>query len=336
MEKVQNIRLRLLSYVVIAYMLIAFAWWSILLYTKNQDAFLAKTELLYITMIAEGNVAVKKSRLAFYKTPAYLELKKNYTRQEKMIFGEAVVFILSLIAGVWLINRGYNKEIVANAQRRNFLLSITHELKSPIASIRLILETFLKRNLSTEQLQKFSASGLKETERLHTLVTDLLLSAKLETAYQLHLEPLHLSSFLSEMVQALQNKYPNATFNYQMTGDIPVIQADKTGMTSVALNLLENAIKYSPKGQEVITLNLYTQKDKVVFEVMDEGFGIPDKEKKYIFNKFYRVGNEDTRKTKGTGLGLYIVHEIVKAHKGHITVFDNKPQGTIFKITLNK
>lgn len=336
MEKVQNIKLRLLSYLVIAYMLIAFAWWSVLLYTKNQDAFLAKTELLYITMIAEGNMAIKESRLAFYKTPAFLDLKKKYTRQEVMIFGEAVVFIISLIAGIWLINRGYNKEIVANAQRRNFLLSITHELKSPIASIRLILETFLKRNLLPEQIQKFSASGLKETERLHTLVTDLLLSAKLETTYQLHLEALQLQPFFADIIHNLKAKYPKATFHYHAENNIPIIQGDKTGLTSVALNLLENAVKYSPKHKEIITLNLYKKKDKVIFEIKDEGFGIPEKEKKYIFNKFYRVGNEDTRKTKGTGLGLYIVREIVKAHGGKITVSDNTPQGTIFKIELNK
>lgn len=334
MEKVQNIRLRLLSYVVIAYMLIAFAWWSILLYTKNQDAFLAKTELLYATMIAEGSINAKDSRLDFYKAPAFLDLKAKYDRQELMIFGEAVVFILSLIIGVWLINRGYNKEIVANEQRRNFLLSITHELKSPIASIRLILETFLKRKLSPEQLQKFSASGLKETERLHTLVNDLLLSAKLETAYQLHLESLQLESLFADIIHTLQNKYPKVDFNYQIKTAIPSIAGDKAGLTSVALNLLENAVKYSPKEEIVIELNLYQEKESIIFEVIDQGFGIPEKEKKRIFDKFYRVGNEDTRKTKGTGLGLYIVREIVKAHLGNITVFNNRPRGTIFKIEL--
>lgn len=325
-------RLRLLSHVVVAYMLIAFTWWSVLLFTKNQDAFQAKRELMRVGMVAEGLIETEEQ---FIQTPPYLALKKEYQRQEWMIMGEAVVFVITLIIGIWLINRSFGREIEAAEQRRNFLLSITHELKSPIASIRLVLETLLKRQLRPEQVVKFGQSALKETDRLNTLVNDLLLSAKLETAYQLHLTKVDLVELFSEIVGRLREKYPHSSFEMYQEDHIPIIEGDEPGLTSVALNLLENAVKYSPKPAS-ITIRLYCEQSFIIIEVADRGIGINEKDKKRIFEKFYRVGSEDTRKTKGTGLGLYIVHQLVKMHGGTISVKDNDPQGSIFKIKLKK
>lgn len=329
MEK--NVRLRLLSNVVILYMLLAFAWWSFLLFTKNRDAFVAKADRNKMMMIADGFI---KSDEEFLQTDLYKELEDKYKRQEWMIMGEASVFVLSLVIGVWLINQGYNKEIEAAQQRRNFLLSITHELKSPIASIKLVLETFIKRDLQTNQINQLSNNALKETDRLNNLVTDLLLAAKVETAYTPHLESINLSLFLEDIIKDLQNKYPAVTFNFRKPVQDVFTQADKTGLTSVAINLLENAVKYKTDTPKISTVLRKDTIDTICIEFADNGIGIPDKEKSKIFERFYRVGNEDTRKTKGTGLGLYIVNQIVLAHEGSIKVTDNRPQGTIFTISL--
>lgn len=325
-----NIQLRLLSYGVIMYMLMAFAWWSILLFTKNKDAFEAKRDLLKLGMIAQGIVHSDED---FLQSDRYQLLAIQYHRQEWMIFGEAFVFIISLVIGVWLINRGYNKEMMAARQRRNFLLSITHELKSPLASIRLVLETFLKRELQNDQIQTFSKKGLKETERLTSLVNDLLLSAKLETAYQPHLESIDLVQLFEGLVQQMRDNHPHATFGLNSLPAPLMVFADQTGITSVGLNLLENAVKYAgphPKIQIDISCN----NSDALITVADNGPGIEDKEKKLIFDKFYRVGNEETRQTKGTGLGLFIANQIVKAHQGSITVSDHAPGGTIFSVRL--
>ncbi len=330
MNSTNNIRLRLLSYVVIAYMLMAFAWWSVLLFTKNRDAFYAKSDYLKLVLVAKGEV---KTNEEFYRSGAYQDLSRHYQRQEWMILGEAMVFVFSLIVGIWLINRGYNKEVNAAKQRRNFLLSITHELKSPIASIRLVFETMLKRELKREQQEKLMNTGLFETDRLHMLVEDLLLSAKLETAYQPYLEPVNVAELLQDLVHKLQIKYPIAVFHYKESATHPIVIGDKSGLTSVALNLLENAVKYSADTQQ-IDVSLEQKNGHIRFAVADQGIGIPDKEKTQIFEKFYRVGSEDTRKTKGTGLGLYIVEQIVKAHRGTIEVLDNEPKGTIFRVEL--
>lgn len=332
MEK-QNLRLRFLSYMVIAYMIMAFAWWSVLLFTKNRDAFSAKSELLKIGMIKEKLV---KTHAEFLSTPQYQSLSTRYTRQEWMIVGEAIVFVISLGFGVYLINRGYNKEMIASQQSRNFLLSITHELKSPIASIRLIIETLLRRELPKEKTNQLQNNALKETERLNTLVNNLLFSAKLESKYQANKEPLDLPVLLEEIINKLKDKYPDAEFNYQQEAAIPFFFGDKMGMISVALNLLENAVKYSgPGGKAIINTYLgFETPQQIKLEIKDQGVGVPEKEKKNIFQKFYRVGNEDTRTAKGTGLGLYIVDQIVRAHNGRINVHDNLPKGTVFEILL--
>ncbi len=330
MKQGNNIQLRLLSYVVIAYMLMAFAWWSILLFTKNRDAFYAKRDLLRIGMIAEGLI---KNDSDFYASSAYRALENSYRRQEWMILGESAVFVFSLIIGIWLINRGYHKEVLAAKQRRNFLLSITHELKSPIASIKLIFETFARRELPREQAAKLIKTGLQETDRLYTLVEDLLLSAKLETAYQPHLEKIDMAELLEDLIEKMRAKYPQTTFRFEEDVVNPMLLGDRSGLTSVAINLLENAVKYSPD-KPIVDARLIQHNGTLRFEVADQGIGIPDNEKKQIFEKFYRVGSEDTRKTKGTGLGLYIVDQIVKAHRGVIQVLDNQPQGTIFRIEL--
>jgi len=313
-------------------MLLAFAWWSFLLFSKNRDAFLAKSELNKIGMIANGLVQNDEE---YRQTDFFKELESKYKRQEWMILGEAAVFVISLVIGVWMINQGYNKEIDAVRQRRNFLLSITHELKSPLASIKLILETFRKRNLGTHQIHQLSSNALEETNRLHDLVNDLLLAAKMEATYTLNQENINLTNLLEELNIRLGSKYPEVKFEFRKPESPLIIQGDLAGITSVVVNLLENSVKYGAENPKVSTV-LRQGKESIWIEFADNGIGIPDKEKNKIFDRFYRVGSEDTRKTKGTGLGLYIVKQVVLAHKGTIEVSDNRPRGTIFTIALPK
>ena len=107
------------------------------------------------------------------------------------------------------------------------------------------------------------------------------------------------------------------------------------GFTSVVINLIENAIKYSSAGGSV-DISLQENGNDIILQVKDEGYGIPDSEKKKVFEKFYRVGNEDTRKTKGTGLGLFIVSRFVEIYKGKIDLLDNTPKGTVFSLSFPK
>ncbi len=328
----KNLNLRVLTNVVVVYMLFAFTWWSILLHTKNSDAFRAKAELLGMGMAAEG-IIENKTELETH--PAYLELKRKYRLQEWMIYGEAGVFIISLIYGIYMINRGHNVQVRSEQQTRNFLLSITHELKSPLASIRLALETIEKRDLPRETTIKLSKNAIKESDRLISLVNDLLLAAKVESSYDPLFEDIDIQHIMSEQVANYRQKYPAVSIDFLRPEQPIILKADRMGISSVIDNLIENALKYSFEQQE-INVMLAEKDNKVFISIADSGIGISDADKKKIFDKFYRVGNEDTRRTKGTGLGLYIVSEIVKLHKGKISVSDNAPKGSVFKIVLPK
>ena len=325
-----NNQLRIISYLVIFYMLLAFSWWTVLLHTKNRDAFLAKNELLKLSLIAKNEI---KNEEDFLKNSFHIELRDAYKRQEWMILGEASVFVLSLLIGIVFINRGYHKEILAAKQSSNFLLSITHELKSPIASIRLGFETLQRKKLSEEQSHVLLKNGINDTDRLNNLVSDLLLSARLESTYQLNTELFSLEILIDECVQLLKQKFPSAIIKVNLIQEIPEILADYSAIRSVIINLLENAVKYSDSVPEII-IGLTSNNERCNIEISDKGIGIDQSERKKIFEKFYRVGNEDQRKTKGTGLGLYIVDQIVRAHNGSITVSSNQPKGTIFNVFL--
>lgn len=325
-----NNQLRIISYLVIFYMLLAFSWWTVLLHTKNRDAFLAKNELLKLSLIAKNEI---KNEEEFLKNSFHIELRDAYKRQEWMILGEASVFVLSLLIGIVFINRGYHKEILAAKQSSNFLLSITHELKSPIASIRLGFETLQRKKLSEEQSLVLLKNGINDTDRLNNLVSDLLLSARLESTYQLNTELFSIEILIEECVQLLKQKFPSAILKVNLIQEMPEILADYSAIRSVIINLLENAVKYSDSVPE-INIGLTSNNERCVIEISDKGIGIDQSERKKIFEKFYRIGNEDQRKTKGTGLGLYIVDQIVRAHNGSITVSSNQPKGTIFNVFL--
>ncbi|NNE29671.1 MAG: HAMP domain-containing histidine kinase [Saprospiraceae bacterium] len=325
-----NRNMRLLSNVVIAYMLLAFAWWSVLLFTKNKDAFRAKSEYAQLVMVAEGSISTKEE---FLDSKEYEDLYQKYRRQEWMILGEAAVFIISLVIGIYLINRGYRKEMNLAHQRRNFLLSITHELKSPIASLKLILETFKKRRLNEQKFLELSDNGIHEAERLNDLVNNLLLAAKLETAYEPVPEDLDLNEVCEETLERMRNKHPFALFSFSTEIGPHFINADRFGLESILTNLLENAVKYSPDSPK-IECHLRTDPVNLILSVSDHGLGIPVEERTKVLERFYRVGDERTRTTKGTGLGLYIVNQIIKAHKGSIRILDNEPTGTKIEILL--
>ncbi len=311
------------------YILLALGWWSYLLHVKNSDAFTAKSELLIITKKIQN----ASFELNDFKTdPDFIQLQKKYDRQEKMILGEAFVLAITLLIGIWFINRGYQKQTESARQSRNFLLSITHELKSPIASIKLILQTFKKRNLERKQIEQFSNNALTETERLENLVNNLLLAAKLENVFDIKSEEIELHSFVQNIIENILNHNLGISIINQIEKNT-FIFADKFGLELSIQNLIENSIKYN-KENPVIQLDYNKDNYFDTISISDNGIGIPNSEKKQVFQKFYRIGDENTRETKGTGLGLYIVKKIIDKHGGKIKLKDNSPKGSIFTIYL--
>ena len=325
----RRVRIRTLYIVLVAYVILFSGWWTYLLLSKNADVYDTKVELLK-SELANESLSYADN---FAQTPEYKEIIQKKNRQRNMIIAEGIVFFVILMIGVWFVYKSFRQEMKLAAQQRNFLLSITHELKSPIASIRLILDTFIKRNLKQEQIQRFAKNGVKEATRLLRLVNNILLAARLESGFHMSKGDVDVKILTRDIVDQLQDKHPNTLFSLQMDKTIPLIQADTVALTSIALNLMENAVKYCPPDTHV-DVTVKHQNNNIILEVADEGAGIPDEEKSKIFEKFYRVGNEDTRTTKGTGLGLFLVQSLVAEHEGSISVRDNEPTGTIFSVKL--
>jgi signal transduction histidine kinase len=322
-------RNRFFTFLAMSYILFAFIWWTVLLFRKNEEANQAYIQSIRYELLKNGTYTTDE---AMMQTPQYLAIKKLYDKHIRMILGEGTVLFLGLLLGIGIINRAFQKEISLTNQQRNFLLSITHELKSPIASISLVLDTLKKRKLDEKQQETLVSSAGKETERLHELVNNLLLSAKLDAEYTPTLEDIKIANLFDDLITKMKIRFPKATISINPT-EVPSIKGDRQGLVSVFTNLVENAIKYADN-QAVININYFYEYDNFHFKISDNGIGIPTEERKKIFEKFYRVGNEDTRQTKGTGLGLYIVNRIIKAHRGTIQVLDNTPNGSVFHVVL--
>ena len=351
MDKKRKNRLHLIIAIATVYIIIGFAWWSILLLRKNEETWKLQIDNLRLSMIAVNNYTDDK---IMEEAPEYAVLMHKHNSQQKMILGEGSFLFIGLLVGVWFIGRTFNKEMQLTQQRQNFLLSVTHELKSPLASISLVLQTIKRRNIDEEKKQHLTTNALKEAERLNELVNNILLSTKLDTPYEVNPELFNLVELTEDLVEKYQIKFPKVHFEI-ISDSLPLLYADRQGILSVMSNLIENAAKYAIVNTAVPTtgnntfykstdkqkyedafvkIKLEHDDEKFCIEVSDNGIGISVPERKKIFEKFYRVGNEMTRTTKGTGLGLYIVSQIVKAHKGTIRISDNEHQGSVFKITL--
>jgi signal transduction histidine kinase len=313
-----------LSYVVISYMLLALIWWTILLYRKNQEAFDAKVELLHLQSL--------KNKTSIFSTEEYQLAQKEYKKQASMIMGEGMVFGISLLVGIWLIQRAFEKELLASRKQNNFVLAVTHELKSPLTSINLGLETLKKRKLDHEMVQDIADTAHSESIRLQKLIDQLLLTAKMdnkETIYRL--ENHKLSNLVQAYIDQFRANRKDVNILDRIQKDLSA-NIDPLAIETVLSNLLENAVKYAK--DKPITIELSKAEQKISLSVSDQGEGISEIEKKRIFDKFYRVGSEETRRTKGTGLGLYICKKIADVHSGTLTVKDNHPKGSIFELKL--
>ena len=197
--------------------------------------------------------------------------------------------------------------------------------------MRLQLETMQKRNLSPDQQKQALANAIDDTERLDMLIEKTLMAARIDNGeLPLHIEFVNLSEKLKEIMETISRSYPERNIITNMQHDI-FLRIDPWALNSIFTNLLENAFLYSP-ADKAVTISLISERNTVKLSVADQGIGIPDKEKKKIFQKFYR--SDSTRGYKGTGLGLFLVDYFVKMHNGKITVKDNIPQGSIVEIAF--
>jgi signal transduction histidine kinase len=264
-----------------------------------------------------------------YKRALY-EINDQRRRSTYKYIGEGSIFLLLIIVGAVYIYRSVRRQLQLQQQQQNFVMAVTHELKTPLSVARLNLETLKRYQLDEQKQKKLIDISLQETLRLDMLINNILIASQLDgKGYHPEKELLDLSALTMGEVKSFTARYPDRPVHTAIEPGIE-LTGDALLLKLLLSNLLENANKYSNKGAAIyVTLH---QKTGVTLQVKDEGTGIADSEKEAVFRKFYRIGNEQTRTTKGTGLGLYICKKIAAVHGATITLADNVPQGSNFSV----
>ena len=262
------------------------------------------------------------------------QLNQDLSRRIWMVLGEGAVFMFLLLIGMRKVRSAIASEMELARTQNNFLLSITHELKSPLAALKLQLQTLRQRKLEPEKQQHILERSQKESERLQLLVEDLLLTARMDSGKgKLNIEDLNISEIIRRLLQDhYSEQIDSSRISVAINSDCYGL-CDRQALISIATNLIDNAIKYSGS-ESTIEVGIEMESDSVVLKVLDNGPGIPVKERSRIFDRFYRAGNEETRNAKGTGLGLYIVSRLVEEMKGNLSLDQGQPSGCHFKVTF--
>jgi len=251
-----------------------------------------------------------------------------------LVLAEGLILLVAILAGVYVIFVFWSKQAALLQEQKAFIAQVSHELKSPVASIRLHLETLKLRKPDPEQISKSLAIMLDETERLNLLVTNLLTANRLEyRRFNLALRPCDMSDFTRRYFAETKGlALPHGELSLDIADGL-FAQLDKESFEIVYRNLLENAILYSNR-PAVLKVSLQPEGNWCHLTFSDNGKGLEKKDLKKIFRMFYRV-RQSGEKARGTGLGLFIANLMVKRHKGKIWAESGGTnQGSAFHIMI--
>ena len=258
------------------------------------------------------------------------KIESSRDRKAAQYLGEGITSFLVIVAGAILVLRMISRRLIQSEQQQNFMMAITHELKTPIAITKLNLETMQRRRLDEEQQHKLMKSTIQEANRLNALCNNMLLLSQIDAGgYTLTNEKFDFGTLVNDCVDDFIIRFPQRNIETYFDGQV-MVTGDKILLQLAVNNLLDNAIKYSRK-DDVVLVKVFRDDKLVKLQVVDQGVGITAAEKHRIFEKYFRGAQ---RQMKGTGLGLYLTKEIVKQHHGDIAMTNNSPQGCIFEISL--
>jgi signal transduction histidine kinase len=256
------------------------------------------------------------------------------------VLGVGVALLVLVLAGVIVYLLLAVKAIALSQRQSNFIDSVTHELKSPLASLKLYLQTLTRRAVSSEQQADFHRFMLQDVERLDTLIDHLLDAAKtLQRRPARGFEHASLAPVLERAretaIQRHQVPAESIRIDCGPAADVPLVRGREADLEIVFRNLIDNAVKYSlPHPQVEVTVES-KPKGRIVVRVADNGPGIPLAQRANVFRRFTRLGSELERSTPGTGLGLFLVRSLVKQLRGKVTVKDRSPdRGTVLEVDL--
>jgi len=233
-----------------------------------------------------------------------------------LFFG--VILLALIISGIILNTTFLVREIRRNEQHDAFINAVTHELKTPVASIRLYLETLITRSVEDKKRNEFYDAMLADSERLLSTIEQILRTGRMGPSSRLvNLAPIDLRELLEECVIRARNLYNLKAESLEYRPGLRTeIQGDIDEVRAALSNVIDNAIKYSGNPVHVTVETAKVDSKYIAVRVKDEGIGIPKTELKRIFKRFYRIPGAASRRAKGTGLGLYIVRSVAKRHRG--------------------
>lgn len=260
--------------------------------------------------------------------------------REGLLLAFGIVFSLVILAGVVLNTIFLVREVRRSEQHDAFINAVTHELKTPIASIRLYLETLQRRDLEPARRQEFYGVMMEDADRLVRLVDQVLHAAQVPRRRLLHREPVDLRLFARECVDIARAQHRLTPETLRFSDALPppdgaTVLGDPQELKTAVLNLIDNAIKYSGPEVDVEVQLAALEGGRVALRVRDNGIGISPAELKRVFRRFYRIPGAVALRVKGTGLGLFIVSSVARKHGGRVFAESEGPGlGSTFTLQL--
>ncbi len=261
------------------------------------------------------------------------------------VWGERILLLLlapfnrEKQVGVLVVVHDVTQQVKNETMRKEFVANVSHELRTPITNIRSYAETLAENpDLPPDTTASFLGVILSESDRMTHIVQDLLTLSRFDSGHsELNLTTFPFAGLLEESCQAMRIEAQRRghTLRLEGTGGLPAIRADRERISQVVMNVLSNAIKYTPDGGRIV-LTAGCTTDRVWLEVADNGIGIPPEDRDRIFERFYRVDKARSRESGGTGLGLSIAQEIVRQHQGSLTLVDRPGPGTTLRLELKR
>src|SRR6188768_3953818 len=285
-------------WLLLLYIVAALVWWFVSLERQNQ----------YLTDLRLSELSSQKATLDPNKfSEENFKIENDSKRNTDKYIAEGVTFLILIFIGAFFVYRSTSKQFRVQLQQQNFMMAITHELKTPISVAMLNLETLQKYQLDAEKQKKLIRMTLQETSRLDTLINNILVSSQLEGGgYAFSKEELDFSSLFKDCIKEAKTRYPERNFIENIEPEIE-IAGDPLLLQLLISNLIENAVKYSPKEKPIICKLNRSGKD-VLMNIIDEGIG----------------------------MGLYLCSKIAGDHNADISVTNNIPSGSNFAIHFHK
>jgi len=294
------------------------------------------TQVVWLSLLGLWIYWYVYNYIIFEKVGDQVSPQVSYDITNVVPFVIGLVLLIGLSFTTSIIFRNLNVQIRLTKLYDNFIGNVTHELKSPLSSIQLHLETLKTRNVPPEKKDEFISLMMKDAHRLRNLIDSILGLLAVEQKKLMHdHEVCDSGSTIKQIIHESMEQFRiNPDACKIEIGASSEIVIDKNAMKIVFDNLTDNAIKYSVKNVQ-INVKIDSNIQKVNIDFSDNGIGLPLKEQKKVFNKFHRIYNSDIPNVKGTGLGLYWVREIIRSHGGKISVFSKgKGEGARFTIEL--